>query len=130
MSRTANTRQDFCTKTFKLSKSREIQWFDTTGIVQLPGRRIAKLEVVDEGHHDHLTALVVTIAHKDTGVIDRKTFNFNDYLKTRSDTRKDVETNFYIWSEGRGGSFDWYISTPKDLGELTYPIEAYIQAWE
>jgi len=131
MTNQAHTRRDFCAKTFRLSAAREIQWFDTTGLVQLPKRRVAKLEVSESGHHDHYDTLVVTITSKDSGVIDRKSFKFNDYLKSRSDTRNDVETNFYVWAGGHGGGkFEWYIATPKIMEELMLHVEAYLKAWE
>lgn len=123
----ANVRQDFCKKTFRM-KGFDIQWSDVVGLVQLPGRRVAKLELSDAGYASHYMKLIVSIVHKDSGAIDRKDFQIDDYLKTRADTRKE-ETRFYVWGD-RGLSFGWYICEPKDMSELMAPIEAYIKAWE
>ena len=115
---------------FKLTFT-DYSWFDLTCLVQLDADRVAKLEIREVGTVDSYNAIVVKICNRKTGVIDEKTFRFDDYLsfepQDRVDDRKDYQGGFSAWLHN--GALDWYIAKPKSVEPLTKAIEFYITSY-
>ncbi len=120
------TKSDFC-RSFEWKRTTKIKWLDSSGMIELPGDRLARIEL--SGPSGHYSQFIVSIISKTAGLIDSKTFMFFDYLDItkRKDARADWKPNgFYV--VGHCGMV-WYIAEPTTTKPLTIAIEHYVDMY-
>jgi len=89
-----------------------LTWYDKKGVIQLGNDKVAEIVISTHGVSGEYSCYIVTIINKNSGPITSHTFLFNDYLKTRTDSRiSDYSGNFKIVDHC---GIDWYIAIPKD----------------
>jgi len=108
-----------------------IKWLDLTGMKKLARNRVAKIQLTTEGAGRYY-GLVVSIINRDTGVVDRKEFQFIDYLdfSKRSDNRTDYTNQLGFYAMSEGATLRWYIAVPQDTRTLCEAVETYLKFFE
>jgi len=111
-----------------------IRWFDRTGIHQLGDGRLARIELETRGTSDHYPGFLVTVLSKQEGQVDRKYFQFDDYLSAKLEDREDGRGDYPLRGNrcyeviGHCG-FDWYIARPLGTRPFCEAVEAYLEAF-
>jgi hypothetical protein len=106
----------------------QIHWYDLTGVVQLDDERFAKLELCTRETAGVYRGFTAKIVNKTRGVIDCKTFLFDDYLNDRNDKRSDYPLyGNHCFSVHSSCGWDWHIAIPNRPETFTQAIEFWIQ---
>ena len=104
-------------------KSKQIEWYDKSGVMNLDDNRVVTITIDDIGTRDNYNGYMVEIYNKHQGSIVKKWFRFVDHLEF---THRDDRTKYYhVWLNS--GNFEWYISRPKDTKVMVKTIFDFIE---
>jgi hypothetical protein len=104
----------------------KIEWLDLTGLMDLPNKNVAKIELAQLSvDGDSRLGFEVTIFNPNKGKVDSKLFEFVDYLdpEKRKDERPDYKGPFKVIAHC---GWEWYIAVPASTREFCAAIESYI----
>lgn len=110
--------------------SEQIAWYDKKGVIQLGNNKIAEIIISINGVSGEYSCYVVNIVNKNSGLISSHTFKFNDYLKTRIDSRTDIKNQKFCIIDHCG--INWYIAIPKtsEIKNMADTIANFIKEYQ
>ena len=106
-------------------KSRQdiiLEFFDKDCLYEYDNNFVVRLTIDDVDVRDNYDGYFVEIIHKKKGSVCKKFFRFSDYLEMNH--RKDSQHFCHVWLNE--GTFEWYISTPKDVNQMVIEIERWL----
>jgi hypothetical protein len=106
-------------------KSRQdiiLEFFDKDCLYEVDNNFVVRLTIDDVDVRDNYDGYFVEIIHKKKGSVCKKFFRFSDYLEMNH--RKDSQHFCHVWLNE--GTFEWYISTPKDVNQMVIEIERWL----
>lgn len=104
---------------------KNITWYDKQGVMELDENRVVTLTVSELGHSDNYVGYNVEIISKNTGAIVKKFFKFQDHL---SMINRGSDNYYHVWLNR--GSFDWYVSYPRNTKEMCDVIMDWINKFK
>jgi hypothetical protein len=126
--------EEFCRSFDWILDWKKIWKYDRTGIYQIDGARLAKVELSTYGTAGQYEGFRVTVINKVTGKVDEKFFRFDDYLDPSLDARTDGRKDYPI-----GGNrcfevvyhcgWDWYIARPRTTRPFCQAVESYVESF-
>ena len=96
----------------------ELEFFDKDCLYDVDNNFVVRLTIDDVDVRDNYDGYFVEIIHKKKGSVCKKFFRFSDYLEMNH--RKDSQHFCHVWLNE--GTFEWYISTPKDVNQMVSQI--------
>lgn len=111
----------------KFPWSLSFRFYDLTAVYQLSAAVLAKVELQDPKTAGAYTGFLVSVVNKTTGVVDKKFFEFDDYMReVAKNTNPAAAKGFFLWREA--SRLEWYIKHPDEAAYLAYvkTIEDYI----
>ncbi|MEX3623709.1 hypothetical protein [Viridibacillus arvi] len=117
-------------------KTDKIEWFDCRGIRKLDQMRLAEITLATTGTAGTFTSYLVTIIHKELGVITSHKFRFAEYftMGNRVDERSDWKNPPCVISHicKDNGVARWYINIPHpdEIKKMGKQILRYIDMYK
>jgi hypothetical protein len=99
-----------------------LEFFDKDCLYDFDENFVVRLTIDDVDVRDNYDGYFVEIIHKKKGSVCKKFFRFSDYLEMNH--RKDSQHFCHVWLNE--GTFEWYISTPKDVNQMVIEIERWL----
>ena len=115
-------------KLFKDYPQNNLKFFNRKVTRAFGGVKVAEMVLSTKGTSGHYERIVVSIIHKDTGVIASESFNFCDYLM-EGWKKAGTDSNPLIIDHC---GTDWYMNgpTPKAIKHLMERIADYVALYE
>jgi hypothetical protein len=98
-----------------------LEFFDKDCLYDVDNNFVVRLTIDDNGIRDNYNGYFVEIIHKKNGSVCKKFFRFSDYLEMN---HRDSQNFCHVWLNE--GTFEWYISTPKDVNQMVIEIERWL----
>jgi hypothetical protein len=94
--------------------NRTIKWYDEQGVFRTTDGLVT-ITIDDVGTHNNYNGYWVEKINPRVGTIVKKFFRFSDHLTMVHRNERDKHSHVWL----NNGTFEWYISKPKDTKEMT-----------